>query len=135
MDRSQTWLAGIRSTESDARWGPPSLGHGPAAEQQMPLTSSLLGRCCCAHSRIHVQFSSTCSKGTGTTVGTSQELTREPSFLIKHGYHSHTSASSANRLQPSGFPPATFPVGSAGSRITGLAFLSCLCRYLETSWC
>ena len=39
MARSQTWRAGIRSMESDPRWGlPPSLCLWPAAEQHTPLT-------------------------------------------------------------------------------------------------
>lgn len=50
----------------------------------------------------------------------SQEPTGDPSPLRKHGYVIQTLASLASGSQRSGFPPATFPVGSAGSRITGL---------------
>lgn len=49
-----------------------------------------------------------------------QEPTGDPSPLRKHWYVIQTLASPASSSQPPGFPPPTFPVGSAGSRITGL---------------
>jgi hypothetical protein len=51
---------------------------------------------------------------------TAQEPTWDPSHFLKHGKVSQAVASPASRRQPSRAPPPRFPVGSAGSRITGL---------------
>ena len=59
-------------------------------------------------------------KKSGVLTGTFQVLTGIPSNFLQHEYLSQTVTSCASSCHLCGSLPATFPVGSAGSRITGL---------------
>lgn len=59
-------------------------------------------------------------KKSGVLTGTFQVLTGVPSMFLQHKYLSQIVTSCASSCHLCGSPPATFPVGSAGSRITGL---------------
>ena len=59
-------------------------------------------------------------KKSGVLTGTFQVLTGVPSMFLQHEYLSQIVTSCASSCHLCGSPPATFPVGSAGSRITGL---------------
>ena len=59
-------------------------------------------------------------KKSGVLTGTFQVLTGVPSMFSQHEYLSQIVTSCASSCHLCGSPPATFPVGSAGSRITGL---------------
>lgn len=74
-------------------------------------------------------YAPSCAEGRGKghreeaegLTGTFQEPTGNPFSFLKHGYVSQTLAFPASRSQPpGGLSAPMFPVGSAGSRITGL---------------